>query len=110
MENPNRVRGAILYMLKLHMERERVPDDDDTYMLEGNLQVHLSRFYRIHLTEGQLRAYLTTLRDRGYVKYKEVKTGIPPRQHKELFWRITGEGLLLLSGEREDPIVAVPKW
>lgn len=110
MENPERVRGAILYILRLHLEREREPDGGNAYMLSGNLQAHLARYYRIHLTEGQLTGYLTTLKDRGYVLYREVRTGVPPHAHIELFWRITGEGLLLLSGEREDPIVAVPRW
>jgi hypothetical protein len=110
MESPDHVRGAILYILKLYLERERIPDEGDGYMLAVNLQAHLAQYYRIHLSEGQLTGYLTTLKDAGYAQYKEQKVGVPPHGHLELTWRITGDGMLLLSGERDDAIVAVPRW
>lgn len=111
MESPERIRGAILHILKLFLERDRVPgDDEDGYMLEGNLQAHLAQYYRINLTEGLLRGHMTLLKDRDWVKYKETRTGLPPRVHVELLWRITGDGLLIASGERHDDLVAVPKW
>ena len=111
MESPERVRGAILYILKLFLERERVPGDEgDAYMLAGNLQAHLAQYYRINLSEGQLTGHLTLMRDRGWVTYKEERTGIPPKMHVELAWRITGDGILLLTGERPDSLVVVPRW
>jgi len=110
MESPEHVRGAILYILKMYLEREHGPDEGNGYMLMGNLQAHLALYYRVHMSEGQLNGYLTTLKDAAYVQYKEQRIGVPPNAHKELFWRITGPGMLLISGEREDPIVAVPKW
>jgi hypothetical protein len=111
METPNRVRGAILYILKLYLERDRTGEDgEDAYMLEGNLLAHLSQYYRIRLSEGELRSHMAVLKDKAYAIYKERKVGIPPRQHTELFWRITADGILILSGEHEDSIVTVPRW
>jgi hypothetical protein len=111
VETPERVRGAILYILKLYLERPGTgSEDEDAYMLEDNLRAHLSRYYRVNLSEGEARAHLAVLKDAGYALYKKKKVGIPPRQTSELYWRISGPGILILTGEKEDSIVAVPRW
>jgi hypothetical protein len=111
MESPDLTRGVILYLLKLYLERPRDGEDgEDGYMLEANLLGHLSLYYRIHLDEGRLRSYMTLLKDRGYIQYRERRIGLPPHQHLELDWRITGDGLLLFTGERQDDLVRLPRF
>ena len=111
MVSPERVRGVILHVLKLYLERPRDGEDQgDAYMLTVNLQANLSQWYRITLREGELTGYLTELKDWGFALYKELRAGPPPMTHTELGWRITGDGMFLLRGERADPRIAVPRW
>lgn len=111
MGHSERTCGAILEELKRHMTRERVGvEDENAYLDQELLAERLHKYYRITLTAHQLTAPLTILKDAGYVRYKRVTIGPPARRRYLTAWRITGDGLLLLDGEIQDPKVHVLFW
>lgn len=109
MPNPNEereesalVRGRILEELYDKARLERGNDEDiSTYLDEALLYSRVGRRFPQFLR--QLRIELFYLRDRGYVKFREVKTG----RKKSLLWRITADGIDLLQGVKEDSGVHV---
>jgi hypothetical protein len=106
-----RTCGAVLNELKRHMTRERTGlREEDSYLDQELLAERLHRDYRITLTQDELTAPLTILKDAGYTEYRRIAFG-PPERHRYLTaWRITGKGLLLLAGDIQDPLVKVLFW
>jgi len=103
--------GAILEELRRHMDRERKgQEDENAYLDQELLAERLHKFYRITLTAAELHSPLTILKDAGYVEYKRVRLGRPPRSRWMTAWRIMGKGVRLLEGEIEDPAVRVLGW
>lgn len=106
-----RTCGAIMELLRRHMDRERKGQQEENAYLEQELLAErLHRYYRITLSADELHSPLTVLKDARYAEYKRVRLGDPRRDRWETVWRITGEGIRLLSGEIEDPRVKVLLW
>lgn len=88
-------RGKILQVLQAHANRHREKGEDlSTYCAEALIQATSARFGFPMLMET-LRARLYYLRDKGLVKFHEVKEG---HQIIGLMWRITASGTDLIEG------------
>lgn len=96
-------RGMILAVLHA---RANLADGDldaaSSYADEALLWSMVSR--RHPQTRSMLRGNLTYLKDRGYVKFREVNVA----GDKSLMWRITDKGVDLLKGNvTDDPGVEI---
>jgi len=105
--SPERVRGAILETLRAYMKLRGGDLTSDVYMDEELLRVRLNQYFRIALMPGDLRELITYLKDKGYVRYKRLPIGLPGQEREELWWRVSGDGFRLLTGELRDPSVIV---
>ena len=101
-ERSQLTRGTILEALQAAVDRERGDSESpSTYMDETLLYAVVAPRYP--QTMEMLRGELYYLRDKGYVKFTEVKIGAK----KSLMWRITAAGTDIYQGTKEDPGVAV---
>lgn len=95
-------RGMILEVLQAVVDRERGDREaPSTYAAEELIYTKVARRYP--QTIEMLRGELYYLRDKGYVKFKEVPVG----SKKSLMWRITACGTDLLEGTKTDAGVNV---
>jgi hypothetical protein len=93
-------RAAVLDILDAHAKRD--PGDDEnvsTYLIEDVIYLKVGRRYP--QSRGDLRAHLSYLEDRGYVKSRTVAG------EQAVMWRITAEGVDILEGAKTDAGVNV---
>lgn len=91
-------RGMILEVLQSAVDRERGDaESPSTYIDEALIYSKVGRRYP--QTRAMLRGELYYLRDKGYVKFKEVSVGA----QKSLMWRILACGTDLVEETKTDP-------
>ena|SRR3990167_9341990 len=97
-ERSQLTRACILEALQAAVDRERGDKESpSTYVDESLLYAVVGP--RFPQTLEMLRGELYYLRDKGYVKFKEVKIGAK----KSLMWRVTACGTDLVEETKEDP-------
>lgn len=95
-------RGLILEVLQASVDRERGDEENvATYLDEDVIYLKIGRRYP--QTREMMRGHLFYMKDKEYVKFREVRVG----KSKSLMWRITARGTDLLEGNVADAGVHV---
>ncbi|SRR5581483_2901319 len=91
------IRGTLLQILHAQVMRERGDEEGlSTYLHEDVIYLKIAR--RFPQTREMMRGHLYYLRDRNYVKFRDLNID----GKKSLMWRITADGIDVIDGSRED--------